>query len=174
MQNRPSQVSNPGISSFDLAASIEGLGTLVADTRYTMVRHWDDDHSLPPEMFELVGLSWKAGPFRTSIIQHVYPCLDTRLEWFEHPNGALTIAGLKLACESAAEVPEEIARSADLAWLSSGKSSDSVGQMVTIRVRSLAGTARVLARNGVTATHHADSIVVGGNGDIRCAWKFVE
>lgn len=45
---------------------------------------------------------------------------------------------------------------------------------ITIGVKSIASTASVLAGNRVTFRRSSDSILVGSNEEMACAWRFVE
>lgn len=158
----------------NLSESIADLGDLVAGRRYKLARHWDEDLSLPEEAFELVGLSWKAGLLPVSIIQHAYPCGDTKSEWFAHPNTAISIAGLTLVHPSAQQVPEILCTSADLSWLSFAQKATSNESTITIRVSSLTAVAATLAGNGVPFDVLSDSILVTSAPDLHCAWEFSE
>jgi len=158
----------------DLPESIADLRGHIAGRRYRLVRHWDEDLSLPEEAFELIGLSWKAGSLPVSIIQHPYPCADTKREWFDHPNTALSIAGLTLVHPSPQKVPEILRSSADLSWLLFSPKATPNESTITIRVSSLAAAAATLASNDVPFSMLSEAILVSSAPDFHCTWEFSE
>jgi len=166
----------------DLLATTKELGDLlVQGSRYELVRHWDEDQFLPPERFELASLSWKIGRLPVAIIQHAYPCPDTRREWFDHPNGASGIAGVTVCSDHSTEVPSKLAKLADLSWLTfvdavafRKRFEFDLSIAITVRVRSLATAAEILSRNQVTFYNRGNSITLTRAEEVACSWEFIE
>jgi hypothetical protein len=153
-----------------LDATTKQLGELCVGSRYRLERRWDDDTTLPRETFELVSLSWKAGPLRTSVIQHDYPCRDTKPEWYQHPNSAQGI--VRLTVRGRPAIPPALQNAADLNWLTLKPDASRVE--IAVRVRSLNEASRVMSRYRTRFERTDNAIQILNSPDFDCVWTFVE
>lgn len=91
----PEAPVKPGSCLFltdDLGQAELRMGEMRRHPPYRLERVWDSGHAC--ETFDLTAIRERIAPLGLAVIQHAYPCLDARDEWFEHPNTAIEVAGL--------------------------------------------------------------------------------
>lgn len=90
----------PGACLF-LSDDLDAAAAALADMRrlpaYRLDRSWDGAPELGTETFRLFSIRERISPLGLAVIAHDYPCPDTLPAWFEHPNGAVELAGLVFA-----------------------------------------------------------------------------
>lgn len=98
---REAQARRPGAPAAclfltpDLAKATAELADLEPRSPERLERRWaGEDGALPPETFVYAPLAARIASVPVAVIEHAWPCVDIRPEWFQHANGGEAIDGL--------------------------------------------------------------------------------
>lgn len=164
----------------DLAAAERATADLRRTTPYRLIRHSELAPELGTESFALFSIRERVAPLVLSVIEHHYPCPDTREDWFEHSNTASEVAGLVFGGERpgpAAEAGAPILDITGFRYLEQAEYLAAFGPSklaVRVRVRSLDAAAAQLAAGGIDAQATGDVLRVRPPPPLTCGFEFFE
>lgn len=101
----------------DLDDALARFADLRRTEPYTLLREWPGAEDLGVERFALFSIMERISPLVLALIEHPYPCPDTRPEWFAHRNTATALAGLTFRGAEPGPAASRVSRQLDLSGL---------------------------------------------------------
>ena len=146
---------------------------------YRLDRSWESAPELGTETFRLFSIRERISPLGLAVIEHHYPCPDTRPEWFDHPNGAVELAGLVFAGGAPGPFASAAARILDLSgfehWPTDLFSRRFGDAEIAVRVRTASlSSARAALAPSVAVIETAEGLHVRPPAPLDCGFLFFE
>jgi hypothetical protein len=163
----------------DLDAASARFDGMRLHPAYRLDRSWDGAPELGTETFRLFSIRERISPLGLAVIEHHYPCPDTRPEWFEHPNRALELAGLIFAGGEPGAFAPAAGRVLDLSgfehWPADvfAQRFGDADLAVKVRTASLAAVRRALAPD-LPVMETAGALCVRPPAPLDCGFLFLE
>lgn len=164
----------------DLAASRAAFSDMRQTEPYSLIRTWPDAPELGAERFALFSIMERISPLVLAVIQHAYPCPDTRPEWFEHPNTARRVAGLIFrdaepgVAAAAAAARLDLSGFRYLAAADFDEAFPAARMAIRVEVGSIAATRHVLAAAAMPCAQQGRALRVGAPAPLACGFEFFE
>jgi hypothetical protein len=164
----------------DLHAARAAFSDMRQTEPYTLIRTWPDAPELGAERFALFSIMERISPLVLAVIEHPYPCPDTRPEWFEHRNTAQRVSGLVFRDAQPGLAAAAAASRLDLSgfrYLAAAEFDQAFpGARMAVRVEvgSLEATRRTLADTAVRFAANGRSLHVGATVPLTCGFEFFE
>ncbi|HEY9236990.1 MAG TPA: hypothetical protein VIP08_18340 [Phenylobacterium sp.] len=162
-----------------LAASLAAFSEMRRTEPYTLIREWPGA-DLGSERFALFSVMERISPLVLAVIEHAYPCPDTRAEWFEHRNTARKVAGLIFRDAQPGPAAGAAASLLDISGFRylDGEAFDAAfpGAKVAVRIEvaSLDEVGQILSEARTPFTQAARSLRVGPPAPLVCGFEFLE
>ena len=164
----------------DLEASRIAFSDMRRTEPYSLVRTWPNAPELGAEQFALFSIMERISPLVLAVIEHPYPCPDTRAEWFEHRNTGRKLAGLVFRQAQPGPAAEAAASRLDLTGFRYLAASDfdaafpAARMAIRVEVGSIEATRRTLAAAAVPFSADGRSLYVGAPTPLACGFEFFE
>jgi len=180
----PPGVSGAPASCLFRTDDLSDARTAFSDMRqtepYHLIRRWPGDPELGGERFELFSIMERISPLVLALIEHAYPCPDTRSGWFEHRNSARKLAGLIFRDAQPGVAADAAASRLDLSGLRYLAATDfdaafpAARMAARVEVSSLAAARRSLSTAAIPFAEQGRSLLVGAPAPLSCGFEFFE